>query len=146
MDTPTVIPSALPIVIPKPLSPVIPSVVEGSHVIPNRRSSERKAMLASTLPSRDGGRRSHVVEGTPNVIPSVVEGSLHSGRDDKPQSSLGHNDPAEVKASSPIRTSLFEREGSMWGLDEAAFTKARFDELKRMEAPFNPFGGSKRPK
>ena len=25
------------------------------------------------------------------------------------------SDPAEVKASSPIRTSLFEREGSMWG-------------------------------
>ncbi|MBQ3698505.1 MAG: hypothetical protein II886_08825 [Prevotella sp.] len=23
--------------------------------------------------------------------------------------------PAEVKASSPIRTSLYEREGSMWG-------------------------------
>jgi hypothetical protein len=30
---------------------------------------------------------------------------------------------AEVKASSPIRTSLYEREGSMWGV-EAAFTEA----------------------
>ena len=44
--------------------------------------------------------------GTLSVIPSVVEGSLHVGRD---------NDPAEVKASSPIRTSLIEREGSMRG-------------------------------
>ena len=39
-----------------------------------------------------------------------------------------HDDkgPAEVKASSPIRTSLYEREGSMWGV-EAAFTEAFFE-------------------
>ena len=56
-----------------------PEPVEGSHVIPNQRSSESKAMHASTLPSRDGGRRSH-----------TVEGSLHFGRDDKPNALICH--------------------------------------------------------
>ena len=61
-----------------------------------------------------------------SVIPSVVEGSLHSlhsvemtnhdGREISPCATLSRDDkPAEVKASSPIRTSLYEREGSMRG-------------------------------
>ena len=46
-----------------------------------------------------------------SVIPSEVEGSQIS-----PCTSISRDDKsAEVKASSPIRTSLYEREGSMWG-------------------------------
>ena len=58
--------------------------LRSSYVIPNRRSSESKAMHASTLPSRDGGRRSH-----------TVEGSLHFGRDDKPNALICHPEPVE---------------------------------------------------
>ena len=56
----------------------------------------------ASLSRDDGGT---VIPSGPLVISSVVEKSHHDGRDA----------PAEVKASSPIRTSLFEREGSMWG-------------------------------
>ena len=57
----------------------------------------------------------------------VVKFQVDYGRQEKEVSSFffrGKLTVAEVKASSPIRTSLFEREGSMWGLDEATFTKA----------------------
>ena len=63
-----------------------------------------------------------------------------------------HLAPAEVKASGPIRTSLYEREGSIRPL-EATFTEApkhRSHDTQRLlhaglKPPNHPFGASKHP-